>query len=77
MFKKENKDLLQVVGENLEQYSPIKKQVETLGHLSNTMETFIGNLIEEINESRTQMFDILENIAFYEANAKKKKVPKA
>jgi hypothetical protein len=27
------------------------------------MEIFIANLVEEINESRTQMFDILENIA--------------
>lgn len=30
------------------------------------MDTFIGNLITEINDSRTQMFDILENIAFEE-----------
>lgn len=32
------------------------------------METLVGNVIEEINESRAQMFDILENIAVAEAS---------
>ena len=30
------------------------------------MDLFIANLITEINDSRTQMFDILENIALEE-----------
>ena len=41
--------------------------------LSNTMDTFVTNLMEEIDESRTQMFDILENIAIEQQVQKQKK----
>ena len=40
------------------------------------MDTFIGHLMEEIDESRSQMFDILENIAYYEAKSDPKKFAK-
>lgn len=52
-----------------ERFKPIKQKVQSISNLSNTMDTFIANLIEEIDESRSQMFDILENIAFYEARS--------
>lgn len=44
------------------------------------MAVFIGKVIEEVNESRGQMFEMLENMAFQEVRAdeskKKKKAPK-
>jgi len=42
------------------------------------MDTFVANLLEDIDESRTQMFDILENIALEQqaSKTKKKKVKK-
>jgi len=53
--------------EDEERYLPIKQKVHLISNLSNTMDTFIGNLVEEMDESRGQMFDILENIAYHEA----------
>ena len=67
MFKKEKKELDVILAEDEERYRPIKQKVELISNLSNTMDTFIGNLIEEMDESRGQMFDILENIAYHEA----------
>ena len=73
MFKTVKASLIQIVRENVEQYAPIKSTVENLGNLSNTMAILIGNIFEEINESRTQMFDICENIAVYENSSKRDK----
>jgi len=67
MFKKERKALDAILGEDEERYRPIKQKVQIISNLSNTMDTFIGHLIEEMDESRGQMFDILENIAYHEA----------
>lgn len=62
MFKTENQKLASVV-ETDEKYADIKQQVQTLSNLSKTMDTMIGHVIEEINGSRTDMFEILENFA--------------
>ena len=67
MFRKEKNSLDVLIAEDAERYDPLKQKVQSISNLSNTMDTLIGNLMEEIDESRTQMFDILENIAFYEA----------
>jgi len=36
-----------------EKYKPIKKQVQSIANLSNTMDTLISNLIEEVDDSRS------------------------
>ena len=46
-----------------EKYKPIKLQVQSISNLSNTMDTLISNLIEEVDDSRSKMFEILEEIA--------------
>lgn len=69
MFRKEKKSLDEMISGDEERYRPLKQKVQTISNLSNTMDTFIGNLMEEIDESRSQMFDILENIAYYEAKS--------
>lgn len=69
MFAIERKSLGEMVAQDNERYEPIKEKVQTISNLSTTMDTFIANLITEINDSRTQMFDILENIALEEQQA--------
>ena len=67
------KKALEAMIQDDEKYSPIKKQVQSIANLSNTMDTLINNLIEEVDDSRSQMFEILETIAFEQA---KKEVEK-
>ena len=52
MFKKEKKALLDLVKDDEEKYKPIIKAVQNLANLSNTMDSFIANVIQEIDESR-------------------------
>ncbi len=42
-----------MVAQDNERYEPIKEKVQTISNLSTTMDTFIANLITEINDSRT------------------------
>ena len=36
-------------------------------NLSSTIDSLLGNIFNLIEESRSQIFEVLENIAFYEA----------
>ena len=67
LFKSEKSDLMQMFDQDKEKYDGIKNKFQSVINLSNTMDSFISNLIQEIDESRAQMFGILENIACYEA----------
>jgi len=53
MFKEESKSLQEMVEGKEEVYKPVKSKVKSLVNLSNTMDTFVSNLLEEIDESRT------------------------
>lgn len=82
LFKAENANLKEMIDADQEKYGDLQEQVKKITNLSNTMETLISNLIEEVDESRGQMFGILENIALEQAkselnkNNKKKVDPK-
>ena len=52
MFKQEKKALMELVKNDEDKYKPIIKAVQNLANLSNTMDTFIANVIKEIDESR-------------------------
>ena len=51
MFKIETQSLITLA--NDDKFKPLKKKIQTIGNLANTMDQFIVNLLEEINESRT------------------------
>lgn len=66
MFRAEKQQLDNLIKDefmNDDKLKPVKQKIQTISNLSNTMDSFIVNLIEEIDESRGQMFDILESIA--------------
>ena len=64
----------------MQKYSEIAPSIENVLNLSKTIDSLLGNIFNLIEESRSQIFEVLENIAFYEAqsdiekfNAKSKK----
>ena len=56
MFRSERKQLDTMIKENFqedeERLKPLKNKIQTMSNLSNTMDSFILNLVEEIDESR-------------------------
>ena len=52
LFNLEKKALESMIQDD-EKYKPIKKQVQSISNLSNTMDTLISNLIEEVDDSRS------------------------
>lgn len=52
MFKMEKQALESMIQDD-EKYKPIKKQVQSIANLSNTIDTLISNLIEEVDDSRS------------------------
>lgn len=76
MFKHEKQSLIDLVNEEAERYDPIRKKLNAIDNISNTMAVFIGKVIEEVNESRGQMFEMLENMAFQEVQAEESKKKK-
>lgn len=67
---------MDLVKNDEEKYKPIIEAVQNLANLSNTMDTFIANVIKEIDESRGQLFEIFENMAFEQAEKKLSKTKK-
>ena len=52
--------------EDQEKYGSLKERVEAMSDLAATMDRLIASVVEEIDRARGQVFDVLENIAFYE-----------
>ena len=67
---------MDLMKDDAEKYKPIIEAVQNLSNLSNTMDSFIANVIQEIDESRGQLFDIFENMAFDQAEKKLSKTKK-
>lgn len=52
LFKAEKNSLNSIIQEDLEKYGALQDQVQKISNLSDTMETLIQNLIEEVDDSR-------------------------
>ena len=52
--------------EDQEKYGSLTDRIQAISNMAESMDRLISGLVEEIDRTRGQMFEVLENIAFYE-----------